>query len=228
MRRFGKVLIILAASFGVVGCQSVGTTHGPTFSPVVHGTLPVSSTMPVGQSSPDEPPGFTSFCLRFADQCQTTPVAPATLVLDSTTLAKMVDVNRSVNRQIWAVDDIKHYGRAEYWTIPTDGRGDCDDYAVTKRAQLIAAGIPASTLRLAIAVTPRSIRHAVLTVATDQGDYILDSLFDEIVPWHAANYTWMMRQRQNDARKWVSLQNPVPVADVVTAAVAMPRVGAAR
>jgi predicted transglutaminase-like cysteine proteinase len=117
-----------------------------------------------------------------------------------------------------AVDDIKHYGRAEYWTIPTDGRGDCDDYAVTKRAQLIAAGIPASALRLAVAVTPRSVRHAVLTVATDRGDYILDSLYDEIVPWHAPGYTWLMRQMPDNARSWESLKDPPAAVMLATAA----------
>ena len=124
----------------------------------------------------------------------------------------MVEVNRSVNRQIWPKDDIKHYGRAEYWTIPTDGFGDCDDYAVTKRARLIAAGVPASALRLAVAITPRSVRHAVLTVTTTQGDYVLDSLYDEIVPWSAPGYQWMLRQRSDDARAWDALtEGPIPL-----------------
>ena len=51
------------------------------------------------------------------------------------------------------MDDQRHYGRAEYWNIPTDGYGDCEDYALTKRRDLIAAGFPAQALRIAVVLT---------------------------------------------------------------------------
>jgi len=41
-------------------------------------------------------------------------------------------INREVSKAIWPEDDQKHYGRAEYWTMPTGGYGDCEDYALTK------------------------------------------------------------------------------------------------
>ena len=122
-------------------------------------------------------------------------------------------INRKVNDSIWPEDDLKHYGRAEYWTIPTDGYGDCDDYAVTKRKELLDAGFPVSALRLAVVYSPRTERHAVLTVTTDKGDLVLDNMAETIVSWNATGYTWIERQAATDPMKWVSLLRPSFVAD---------------
>jgi len=98
------------------------------------------------------------------------------------------------------------------WTIPTDGYGDCDDYAVTKRKELLDAGFPVSALRLAVVYSPRTARHAVLTVTTDKGDLVLDNMAETIVSWNATGYTWIERQAATDPMKWVSLR-PSFVAD---------------
>lgn len=95
-----------------------------------------------------------------------------------------------------------HYGRAEYWTIPTDGYGDCDDYALTKRKQLQEIGFPAAALRLAVVYSPRSQLHAVLTVATNKGDFVLDNLDDDIRPWNTTRYDWIEVQDAKDPMQW--------------------------
>jgi predicted transglutaminase-like cysteine proteinase len=129
-----------------------------------------------------------------------------TVSLTDRTWQDLTRINRKVNGDIWPEDDEKHYGRAEYWTIPTDGYGDCDDYAVTKRKTLIDAGFPLPALRLAVVYSPQAGRHAVLTVKTDKGDLVLDNLRDDIVPWDAAGFVWIERQAASDPMKWVSLQ----------------------
>ena len=113
--------------------------------------------------------------------------------------------NSAVNDAIWPEDDEKHYGRAEYWTIPTDGYGDCEDYALTKRRDLIAAGIPEPALRVAVVLTPGDERHAVLTVATDKGDFVLDNLRNDVVSWDTTGYRWIERQDPMRALGWVWL-----------------------
>ena len=45
---------------------------------------------------------------------------------------------------------MKHYGIADYWTLPTDGKGDCEDYALLKRHELIRLGWPSSALLMTI------------------------------------------------------------------------------
>lgn len=162
------------------------------------------------------PAGFISFCLRFAGQCDSKPGAATSVLLTDKTWQTLNRVNRTVNAAIWPEDDIVHYGRAEYWTIPTDGYGDCDDYAVTKRKDLIDAGFPAPALRLAVVDTPRDVRHAVLTVSTDKGDYVLDSLRNDILPWNATGYTWIERQDARRPLAWVSLRPAAPTTTVAS------------
>jgi predicted transglutaminase-like cysteine proteinase len=168
------------------------------------------------------PAGFVSFCIRFTDQCLTSDTE--SISLDATTWKALSQVNDSVNNAISPETDLKHYGRAEYWNIPTDGLGDCEDYALTKRKQLADAGYPISALRIAIVVTPQSERHAVLTVATDRGDLVLDNLNDEIQGWNTTGYRWIERQDPHYSMQWVwlddapvmvaSAENPQPTGEV--------------
>ena len=48
--------------------------------------------------------------------------------------------------------------------------GDCEDFALTKRRELIKAGLPSSALLMAVATTPSGEGHAVLVVRTDKAD----------------------------------------------------------
>ena len=178
----------------------------------------------------DVPPGYVSFCIRFPDQCQATPNAPSSIQLSDAAWRTITKVNANINKSIWPEDDQTHYGRAEYWNIPTDGYGDCEDYALTKRKALIGEGFPQQALRIAVVDTPRNGRHAVLTVATDKGDFVLDNLRDEIVAWNATGYTWIERQDPKRPMGWVSLRgadrmiasNAQPVASVANAIPSQP------
>jgi len=99
------------------------------------------------------------------------------------------------------MEDEIHYGRSDYWTIPADDFGDCEDYALAKRKLLLQAGLSPRGLRVAIATLPDGEAHAVLTVVTDQGDYVLDSRNDAVLPWRAAKLTWVARQT-GEAMRW--------------------------
>jgi predicted transglutaminase-like cysteine proteinase len=55
-------------------------------------------------------------------------------------------------------------------------RGNCHDYAVSKRHELIRAGWPSASLRLAIAYTRGGVGHLVVIVRTTDGDRVLDNL----------------------------------------------------
>jgi len=92
-------------------------------------------------------------------------------------------INQSVNREVKKANDLDLYGQPEYWSLPrrVDGRlyGDCEDYALEKRRQLIAAGVPESALSLAVAFTARGESHAVLMISLKSGDWVLGNL----TPW---------------------------------------------
>ncbi len=176
---------------------------------------PLSPSMPQGSPSANPPPGFISFCLRFQDQCTSSDNEPSTLQLSADLWGELMAVNKRVNGSLWPVDDERHYGQPEYWTIPTDGYGDCDDYALTKRQQLAKLGLPMKALRVAVVLTGRHNRHAVLTVATDQGDFVLDNETNDILPWNQTGFRWIARQDAKNDWGWISFE--MPPANVATA-----------
>jgi predicted transglutaminase-like cysteine proteinase len=107
-------------------------------------------------------------------------------------------VNQTVNRIVHSASDMDLYGQAEYWSLPRviDGKmyGDCDDYALEKRRELIEAGVPESALSMAVAVTARGESHAVLMISLKSGDWVLDNLTPWATPWQQLNYHWVERQ----------------------------------
>lgn len=159
-----------------------------------------STPMPTGAAAP-QPTGFLAFCTRMPAQCKPTPNGQTAIVLTSETWLALQTVNQTFNRAIHPMEDQRHYGKAEYWTIPTDGFGDCEDYALAKRQELAKLGYPMQALRMATVIAPDGEAHSLLTVATDQGDLALDNLTDQIKPWAATGYKWIERQNQ-DGWSW--------------------------
>ena len=49
--------------------------------------------------------------------------------------------------------------------------------------------------------------HAVLTVITDKGDYVLDNQNEDILIWSETGYRFVKRQSQSDSKVWVSLDD---------------------
>jgi len=156
---------------------------------------------------------------RFTDSRQsntTTDSAPDAdymrIELDSAAMATLKTVNNRVNRSLIADTDAHVYHENDYWDAPalTPGaRGDCEDFALVKRRLLIEQGIPAGALSLAIVRTRFNEDHAVLVVATRQGDFVLDNLAFKVRPWQKTRYYWVSRQAPGDDLNWVSLA-PAP------------------
>jgi len=48
--------------------------------------------------------------------------------------------------------------------------------------------------------------HAVLTVRTDKGDYILDNLTDKVRSWDQTGYRFLKRQAIDNTGRWVSIR----------------------
>ncbi len=161
------------------------------------------------------PAGFIDFCLRNAGQCVATADEPKIVRLEERTWATLEIVNQRVNHAIKFEDDKEHYGRPEFWTIPKDGYGDCEDYALMKRKELMDAGLPEKALRVAVVRTQRGEGHAVLTVSTDHGDYVLDNREWEILPWTKVNYIWLSRQDGENPMAWIALQHVKAIAPIV-------------
>ena len=150
------------------------------------------------------PFGFVEFCERMPSECLATGGNEARFEATPARLSELDEVNISVNRAIAPATDLELYGVAEYWTLPTD-RGDCEDYALLKRHTLLAKGWPASALLLTVVRDERGDGHAVLTVRTAQGDFILDNKVANVRLWHQTSYRYIMRQSYVDPRLWMAL-----------------------
>ena len=93
--------------------------------------------------------------------------------------AQLQLVNSWINRKIRYTEDRKAFGVKDLWASPAvslNGRGDCEDYAIAKYASLKALGIGEDRMRIVIVNdTRKKIGHAVLSVRTAAGVYILDN-----------------------------------------------------
>jgi predicted transglutaminase-like cysteine proteinase len=92
----------------------------------------------------------------------------------------------------------------EFWTYPA-GYGDCEDFALAKRRQLIEAGWEPSTLLMAVVRESNGDGHAVLMVRTDRGDLVLDNKDGMIRVWTETPYQYVKRQSQEHAAVWVDI-----------------------
>ena len=110
-------------------------------------------------------------------------------------------VNREVNEGTQYKTDLALYGTPEFWTI-ADGAGDCEDYALAKRKKLIELGWLASELKLAVVKTEYGDGHAVLTVDTSKGTFVLDNRYKHIMSWKSLPYEWISRQA---GKSWVKI-----------------------
>lgn len=92
-------------------------------------------------------------------------------------------VHRAVNRSLRYMTDQAQYGLADHWvTEPRSGLGDCEDYALTKRARLFAWGARPEEMRVVMGANWRGERHAVLYARDDKGLWwILDNETSRIV-----------------------------------------------
>jgi predicted transglutaminase-like cysteine proteinase len=140
----------------------------------------------------------------------TAPAAAEPLVMSRQLLAVLNKVNRNVNRTVRSRSDLQTTGLYENWSLPIaqggELFGDCEDFALEKRHELIALGFPRSALSMAVVQTRHGDLHAVLLVSTDAGEVVLDSLSSWVLPWRSVGYRWLSRQVAGDSRSWAALE----------------------
>jgi predicted transglutaminase-like cysteine proteinase len=153
-----------------------------------------------------QPIGHYEFCKTHPAECrvQTRGVRPERLTKDLLRTVKTVNVQ--VNHAVKPMDDLTNYGREEVWSYPDDGAGDCEDYALEKQRQLHSEGISLSNLLLTVVRKPDGEGHAVLTVQTDKGDFVLDNLTDAVHLWDETGYLYIKRQSSYNSGRWVAIR----------------------
>ncbi|TXN42253.1 transglutaminase-like cysteine peptidase [Methylobacterium sp. WL18] len=179
-------------------------------------TLPDGAPAPEASGPVGAIAGWTEFCRRMPEECTLDVAQPAAIPLTVAVWRTLRSVNRRVNARIRPITDQAHWGVVDRWEFPDDGFGDCEDYQLLKRRMLAERGLSRRALLMTVVIDETNAGHAVLTVRTDHGDFILDNKTDAIRPWRRTGYSFIKRAGQ-DGQAWVSLEGKEGAAQVATA-----------
>lgn len=163
-----------------------------------------NASMVTGNAT-SQPVGHYDFCQTHRSECganrNSGPVA-----MTGGKWATVRSVNATVNRSITPMTDKEIYGKDEVWAYPTTA-GDCEDFALLKRRMLIQRGFSPADLLMTVVRKPDGEGHAVLTLRTAEGDFVLDNLASDVKPWFATPYSFIKRQSSFNAGRWVTIEN---------------------
>lgn len=151
------------------------------------------------------PSGWLQYCTDHPAECQPTPAVPHDVLLTPDLLQQLFTINAFVNDRVKWTSDAELFGKSERWAMPLD-RGDCEDIVLLKRKMLAAEGWPIGALLITTVQDPQAkdSLHAVLTVRTDRGEFILDNQTPEVLFWYETPYRFLKRQSATDPNVWVS------------------------
>jgi predicted transglutaminase-like cysteine proteinase len=195
--QFNKGMPLWAAIIGILACLTVNAQAAGDF-------------MPTGEPT-SQPVGHFEFCQREPAECRQKTARPAPVTMTRELWALLVEVNNSVNTSVIPMTDQERWGVEEYWSYP-DLYGDCEDYVLEKRRLLIKAGVPAGSLLITVVRQPNGDGHAVLTVNTTMGDFVLDNMEARILAWSETQYQFLKRQSAQHSGRWVSITDDRNIA----------------
>lgn len=150
------------------------------------------------------PVGHLEFCNSHPAECRPNDRIVPAMELTDNTWQQLVSVNAYYNQNVRPVTDQDLYKVAEFWTFP-NGFGDCEDFALAKRRDLINSGWDPSTLMIAVVKETNGNGHAVLLARTDRGDLVLDNQDGTIRLWNETPYKFIKRQSQAHSGQWVDM-----------------------
>jgi predicted transglutaminase-like cysteine proteinase len=194
----GAIYRTILASFAIAAAFSIGAVASETDEP--------RATYAVLGAQTSVPYGWLDFCTREPQECNQSALPALDLNLTSATWQILNETNRRVNEAITPLSNLAHWGTIlDHWDYPKDGKGDCKIYALEKRRELIAAGLPRQALLMTIVRDLNGEGHTILTVKTNRGEFVLDNLSDDIRAWEATGYRFLKRQSQENPNTWVAI-----------------------
>lgn len=195
------VVVSLAAAPGAVQAQSAGTVVLPTgFSAATPSFIGRSARFVVSQQAAPAPAAARDLCITYSWACA---ISGNRAPLTQAQFEIVAATNRRINRTVPQITDRAQYGVEDHWALPTARGGDCEDFALLKKLELMRAGIAPERLLIATVLDRRLIPHAVLVLRTDFGDFVLDNLTTQIKPWQATGYTFLKIQNPQAKHRWV-------------------------
>ena len=128
------------------------------------------------------------------------------IVLTEQRWTELTTVNREVNRDIIPQRNLGGI-LTEKWLV-SPRSGDCHDYAITKRHDLLARGWPSRSLLLSEVVTAPGEHHLVLIVRTKDVDLVLDNLNANVRPISMTRYQWVRVESPSNPKYWSTVSAP--------------------
>jgi predicted transglutaminase-like cysteine proteinase len=192
----------LTAALGLITTLSACADFSTAVLPRPAETVAFAASMPIG--IPAAPPqGLIGFCLKYLVECSTKAPGSTAVVLDAQHQSQLELIQAKVNATI-APRDVPGHA----WDYPTRGYGECNEYALEKRRELVELGWPRESLLLTAALTERGEGHLVLVARTTAGDLVLDNRRDAVTDWSKLPYHWVSQQSAQSLAQWVSFDRP--------------------
>lgn len=196
--------LVARAAKARTGWKPAGAVFALAVSALTFGadaSLADSAFIPGDIVSPP-PTGARSLCVQYTWACATKQA----IHMSSDQEMKLVkQINRKVNASTRSVTDQSQYKTRELWALPTSRGGDCEDFALLKKRDLIRAGIDPSKLLIATVLDTRRNAHAVLVYRSSQGDLVLDNLTNRVKPWSSTRYLFLRMQNPQQPKGWVGV-----------------------
>jgi predicted transglutaminase-like cysteine proteinase len=152
-----------------------------------------------------QPIGHYEFCKANPAECMIRTRNSRPERMNGALWRRIVSVNVAVNAAVRPMNDFDIYGKDEVWAYP-HGAGDCEDYVLEKRRRLMQKGMSPANLLITVVRKPDGEGHAVLTVRTSKGDFILDNLTDSVRQWDETGYRFLKRQASDHTGHWVTIR----------------------
>ena len=215
MRQQWKILslvMIIAVAFWASAAEAAffGLSLAPKFQ---LGRIRFGSDQ-VHFGAPVLPPiAHSRFCLRYPGDCQVHAIdfRHRNIELTPQRWNELNSVNREANREIVPNVPIES-GTTEEWRISPQV-GDCKDYAVTKRHELLVRGWPSRALLLSEVVVPSGEHHLILVVRIKNVDLVLDNLNANIRPVAMTyrQYHWVRIESPQNPKFWARVDTPATI-----------------
>jgi predicted transglutaminase-like cysteine proteinase len=190
-------LAIVCMLFVVVRCQSADSS-------TLNALLFENSLPPIGH---------TLFCQNYPGECAYRRPAPRFLSESSKALYyDLEQIHRRINTSI-RPNPVKagKLDPTERWNVSPIS-GNCNDFAVSKRHELLQRGWPSSALLLAEVTLDTGEHHLILVVNLHGDSYVLDNLEPNPVPLlQTTRYRWKRIESAEDPRLWLNMAPPVSV-----------------
>lgn len=182
MRLLGFILaaaLALGLASGVAGCTTSGPSPAASLVPMAGGTGPSAAFEAVLIR------GWERWCAAH-DRCGRPPPDPSWRA-DAALLER-------VQRRVNAAATYWEEGAEDVWrSAAATGMGDCEDFAIAKEDELLAAGVPRAQLRFAAPLDRHGKDHIVLVVMSGGRWLALDHQRPGVVPAAALGYTrWLL------------------------------------